>query len=150
MYRILENFDERDENLSGRVIIYYMLLFIIVIIKYCRRVADQILDLCYIFLTMGNTREIPLYVVCLQYLTNERQHVSRRGGSEISPLTFAFGVVDISHWAGGLAFLTRDRKGASSNERLPALRHSLYICANIRRYLIFTEMPAFEMHIEIK
>lgn len=30
-YKILENFDERGENLSGRVNIYYMLFFIIVI-----------------------------------------------------------------------------------------------------------------------
>lgn len=65
---------------------------------------------------------------------DKRKATSPGGDSKISSLTFAFGVVDISHRASGLAFLPRDRKGASSNERPRLDIH--FICANVCRYLI--------------
>jgi len=74
---------------------------------------------------------------------DKRKATSPGGDSEISPLTFAFGVADISHRASDLAFPPRDRKGASSNERRRDIRR---ICTGtIPAAYLEREEPA---HIE--
>lgn len=91
-------------------------------------------------------------VGCLSTVFDKRKATSPGGDSKISSLTFAFGVVDISHRARGLAFLPRDRKGASSNER-PASTFTLYARVYAATWYptrTGTHCECWDIHIEIK